>query len=151
MVYNKYKNKKIEQDDIKFDSEMEYKFYKALIEYINDFKRCKYSFEWGMRKEFELQPKFKYKGKTVLPIKYVSDFNIGKYIIDIKGMKTVDFKLKEKMFKYTYGQQYELVCICPCPKKYLDKIDKEYIWEQLGFIELDKLKKLRKESKKTDD
>lgn len=142
MVYNKYKNKKIEIDNIKFDSEMEHKFYKALIEYnIKDF---------GMRKTFILQPKFIYKGKNILPIKYVSDFDIGNYIIDIKGMKTTEFKLKEKIFKYQYGKEYELVCICPCPKKYLDKLDSNIIWEKLGYIELDKLQKLRKEAKKND-
>lgn len=139
MVYNKYKNKKIEDNNIKFDSEMEYKFYQALIE--NNIK------EFGMRKTFILQPSFIYNNKKILPIKYVSDFDIGKYIIDIKGMKTTEFKLKEKIFKYQYGKDYELVCICPCPKKYLDKLDNNIIWEQIGFIELDKLQKLRKEAK----
>ncbi len=142
MVYNKYKNKKIEIDNIKFDSEMESKFYQ---------KAKEFNIELGMRKTFILQPSFVYKNKNILPIKYVSDFDIGKYIIDIKGMKTTEFKLKEKIFKYQYGKEYELVCICPCPKKYLDKIDKEYIWEKLEFIELDKLQKLRKEDKKKND
>lgn len=139
MVYNKYKNKKIEDNNIKFDSEMEHKFYKALIEYnIKGF---------SMRKPFILQPSFIYKNKKILPIKYVSDFDIGNYVIDIKGMKTTEFKLKEKIFKYQYGKEYELVCICPCPKKYLDKLDSDIVWEKLGFIELDKLQKLRKEAK----
>ena len=141
MVYNKYKNKKIEIDNIKFDSEMEFKFYQ---------KAKEFNIELGMRKTFILQPSFIYKNKKILPIKYVSDFNIGKYIIDIKGMKTTEFKLKEKIFKYQYGKEYELVCICPCPKKYLDKLDSSIIWEKLGYIELDKLQKWRKEAKKND-
>lgn len=142
MVYNKYKNKKIEQDDIKFDSEMEYKFYQ---------KAKEFNIELEMRKTFILQPNFIYKGKKILPIKYVSDFNIGNLIIDVKGMKTTEFKLKEKIFKYQYGKEYELVCICPCPKKYLDNLDNNNIWEKLGFIELDKLQKLRKEGKNKND
>ena len=142
MVYNKYKNKKIEIDNIKFDSEMESKFYQ---------KAKEFNIELGMRKTFILQSSFVYKNKKILPIKYVSDFDIGKYIIDIKGMKTTEFKLKEKIFKYQYGKDYELVCICLCPKKYLDSLDNNIIWEKLGFIELDKLQKLRKEGKKKND
>lgn len=139
MIYNKYKNKKIEQDNIKFDSEMEFKFYQ---------KAKEFNIELGMRKTFILQPSFVYKDKKILPIKYVSDFDLGKYIIDIKGVKTTEFKLKEKIFKYQYGKDYELVCICPCPIKYSDKLDNNIIWEKLGYIELDKLQKLRKEGKK---
>ena len=142
MTYNKYKNKKIEIDNIKFDSEMEFEFYQ---------KAKEYNIELGMRKTFILQPSFMYKDKKILSIKYISDFDIEKYIIDIKGMKTTEFKLKEKIFKYQYGKDYELVCICPCPKKYLDKLDSNIIWEQLEFIELDKLQKLRKEEKKKND
>lgn len=136
---SKYNSKKVEIDNIKFDSEMELKFYKALIEN---------NIEFTMRDTFELQPKFIYKGKNILPIKYVSDFKVGNVVIDIKGMKTTDFKLKEKMFKYKYGKEYELICLCQCPKKYLNSLDKKDCWNKMGFIEYDTLLKLRKESKK---
>ena len=40
-------------------------------------------------------------------IKYISDFKIylndgSVEIVDVKGIKTADFKIKEKMFKYRY-------------------------------------------------
>lgn len=136
MSYNKYKNNKLEIDNIRFDSEAESKFYIALK---NN------NIEFTMRDTFELQPKFKYKNKTILPIKYVSDFKVDNIVIDIKGMKTTDFKLKEKMFKYIYGGTLDLVCLAPCPKKYLELIkDEKEFWNKLGFIEYDTLIKLRK-------
>ena len=57
---------------------------------------------------FILQEKFKYKDKTILPIKYIADFVIGTkehelIIVDTKGMPPKsDFKLKWKMMKYKY-------------------------------------------------
>lgn len=51
----------------------------------------------------------------VKAIKYISDFKIinndgSIRIIDIKGIKTTDFKIKEKMFKFKYPE-YHLECI----------------------------------------
>ena len=110
-------------DNIKFDSEMESKYYL----YIKMLK------EKGIVKEFILQPKFllkekfiiidgeringsdkdfnrlkrKYKAKTIEAIIYKSDFDIlyadgHREIVDVKGLATADFKIKMKMFTYKY-------------------------------------------------
>ena len=74
-------------------------------------------------------------------------------VVDIKGMKTPDFKLKEKMFKYKYGDKYNFICLTVCPKKYQAEVlkDESAWWGQLGFIENSLLEKLRKISKKTEE
>lgn len=139
---SKYNAKKHEYDGIVFDSLMELKFYKELKNSLLDF---------SMQQTFELQPKFTYKGQTILPIKYKCDFIVeDTWVIDIKGMKTPDFKLKEKMFKYKYGDKYNFICLTVCPKKYQAEVlkDESAWWGQLGFIENSLLEKLRKTSKK---
>ena len=56
---------------------------------------------------FELQPSFKYKGKTIRAIKYIADFVItypdGKTeVVDTKGYRTKDYLLKRKMLLHKY-------------------------------------------------
>jgi hypothetical protein len=48
-------------------------------------------------------------------IKYISDFKVWytngiTRVIDVKGLKTADFKIKEKMFAYRYSNE-QLVCV----------------------------------------
>ena len=112
-------------DGIKFDSEMESKYYKYLLELKNQ----------GIVKEFTLQPDFllqekfinlngdiilgshedfekikrKYKLETISAINYISDFDViytdgHREIIDIKGLETPEFRLKLKLFKYKYPE-----------------------------------------------
>ena len=55
-------------------------------------------------------------GCTVQPIKYIADFLITyndgtQEVIDVKGIKTADFKLKEKMFNFKYPQYGGLKCM----------------------------------------
>lgn len=102
--YNKYKNKKVVLNGIKFDSEKEAVYYLGL---------CNKK-EKGEIEDFELQPKFELqpgfvnnKGKKIREITYVADFLIKhkdktEEVIDVKGFKTPEFKLKKKMFEYRY-------------------------------------------------
>ena len=110
---NKYHNVKQEKYGKKWDSEMELDYYETIC-----LPKLK-SGEWvevKTQQVFILQEKFKYKNKTILPIKYVADFvietNDGELIIvDTKGMPpTSDFKLKWKMMKFKYPQ-YTYKCL----------------------------------------
>ena len=95
---NKYNNKKTIVDDIAFDSMLEARAYKYLRDNPN-------YLIYELQPEFELQPKFKYRGKTVRAIKYIADFMIAYkgrfYVVDAKGMETPAFKIKLKMLYYT--------------------------------------------------
>lgn len=86
-----------------------------------------------------MQPKFRKNGKAYQEINYIADFKIynkdgSVEIIDIKGFETTDFRLKKKMFEYKYPE-LTLVCLT-------------YVKKYGGWIETDKLKKIRKENKK---
>ena len=94
--WQKYNNKKIIIDNIKFNSKLEANSYLYLkdIYKIIEFEPC-----------FELQNKFKYEWKIIRNIIYKSDFLIllhnNKYwVIEIKWFKTPEYKLKRKLFLY---------------------------------------------------
>lgn len=106
---NKYKNKKVIYDGIKFDSNREMAYYiklKMLEEkgIIKDLE---------LQKSFELQPSFKLNGKTHKKITYRADFSYVSvqdnkiHIVDTKGFRTEVYKLKKKMFAYKYGIEIE--------------------------------------------
>lgn len=105
-MYNKYSNKKVILDDIKFDSKAERNRYMELkiLEEAGLIKDIE------LQKEFILQPSFKKNGKTYRKISYKADFyyfdnHLGKYIVeDVKGFKTDVYKLKKKMFEYNYPE-----------------------------------------------
>lgn len=89
--------------------------------------------------EYVLQDKFKYKDKTILPIKYRSDFNITwsdgtVQVFDVKGNPDNLSLLKRKLFWSRYPE-LNLTFICRNLK-------------YGGWIEYDQLKKLRREAKK---
>ena len=100
---NKYKNKKIYIDDIKFDSKAEaerYCYLKALM-------KAGEVISIKLQPEFELQPAFVKDGKKYRAIKYIADFQImwkDEYVTieDVKGVETKEFKLKRKLFEYKY-------------------------------------------------
>jgi hypothetical protein len=105
-MYNKYSNKKVILDDIKFDSKRERNRYMEL----KILEKSGLIKELELQKEFELQPSFKKNGKTYRKITYKADFyyfdnHLGKYIVeDVKGFKTDVYKLKKKMFEYKYPE-----------------------------------------------
>lgn len=102
---NKYFNKKVMVDGIKFDSKKEAKRFQELM----ILKKT------GLIKELELQPTFELqesytnnKGEKVRAITYKADFiyfdkHLNRYIVeDVKGFKTDVYKLKKKLFEYQY-------------------------------------------------
>lgn len=81
------------------------------------------------------------KIQIVQAIKYISDFLIvykdnSVKTIDVKGIKTADFKLKEKMFKFKYPDMNLECVIWDGPSK---------AW--LEYSEYEKAKKARKKTK----
>ena len=150
----RYYHKKTEVDGITFDSQTEAEYYEYL-------KYNKDVVKFEMQEEFILQNKFllidgkrideghkDFKklqkanpGCTIQAIKYVADFVVhysdGRVqVIDVKGQKTADFKLKEKMFNYMYPQYNKLFCVV------------KYKGEWLEYDEANKIKKANKKSKK---
>ena len=99
---NKYHNKKVIIDDIKFDSKKEANRYLELkqlesTEIINNLER---------QVRIEIQPRFTHNGKIIRPIYYIADFaykdaKTGTIIYeDTKGFKTDIYKLKYKLLLY---------------------------------------------------
>lgn len=114
-------------NDIEFDSLMESKFYVYLL----DLQRYGEVKSFELQKTFELQPKFKdnFSGKTIRAIEYIADFVVtlksGQVVaVDVKGIETVDFKLKKKMFQYKFPD-IRFMCVqwVAGKKKWLDLED----------------------------
>lgn len=87
-----------------FDSAMEMKYYRDVVLPLTESGDV---IEYELQKSFELQPKFKYKNKTVQPITYVADFFMRykdgyEEVIEIKGCPDNTALLKKKMFLYHY-------------------------------------------------
>lgn len=105
------------QDKV-FDSALEMKYYRDVIMpgiETGEIIKCE------TQKKFELQPAFIYKGKRVQPITHVIDFYVvykdgTQKLIDVKGFKQVDARIKRKMFWYQHQ-------------------DIEYIW--VGYSKID--------------
>ena len=102
---NKYHNKKVIYDGIKFDSQKEKNRYIGLkqmekLGIIQNLQR---------QVKYELQPSFKLNGKTIRTITYIADFvyiQDGVEVIeDVKGMRTKEYLLKKKMFEYKYQKE----------------------------------------------
>lgn len=133
MLNSKYGNKKVVIDGHTFDSKAEAKYYEQL-KWLKQAKQIK---------DFKLQPRFlllesyKKNGKTVRKTEYVADFEITNLdgsieIVDVKGVETPVFKLKKKLFEFRYDHSLKVVTL----------------HETYGWIELEKLQKLKKKSKK---
>ena len=102
---NKYYNKKLIVDGIKFDSKKEAKRYLEL----KLLKRAGKIRDLELQPEFVLQPSYiNNKGKSIRAITYIADFvyydiEKEKYVIeDTKGFRTDVYKLKKKIFEYKY-------------------------------------------------
>ena len=103
---NKYHNKKVIVDDIKFDSKKEANRYNQLklLEKVGVIKNLQ------RQVKFELQPSFKYNNKTIRAINYIADFvyeQDGKQIVeDVKSEATRKDKvylIKKKMLLYIFN------------------------------------------------
>ena len=108
---NKYKNKKVIYDGIKFDSKKEGAYYLKLKLFeekgiIKDLK---------LQKEYILQESFKLNNKTYRKISYKADFDYFStiynkiHVVDTKGFKTKEYLLKKKILAYKYGIEIEEV------------------------------------------
>ena len=149
-------HKKTEIDGITFDSQTEAEYY----EYLKQLKKDKKIDDFTRQDPFILQDKFiivdgqrydesdkNFKkiqkanpGCTTQAIKYIADFVVhyadgSVKVIDVKGQKTVDFKIKEKMFNYKYPQYNKLYCVV------------KYNGQWLEYDEANKLKRNKKKSK----
>jgi hypothetical protein len=108
---SKYNNKNFFCDGIRFDSMKEAYRYQEL----------KLMEKKGLISELKLQPKFellpciKKFGQTYRKVTYIADFKYydvieKRYIVeDVKGFKTKDFILKQKMFVSKYDLELRLL------------------------------------------
>ena len=103
MGYNKYNNKKTIVDGIKFDSEMESRYYL----YLKQLKEIGEVVDFILQPTYLLQEGFNLNGKRIRPITYKADFKViykdgHEEVIDVKGKLTEEFKIKRKMLLYKY-------------------------------------------------
>ena len=102
---NKYRNTKIIIDGIEFDSKKEGYRYKEL----KLLERAGLIKDLELQKEYILQDKFKINNKTVRKISYIADFSYiavkdnKLHVIDVKGFKTPEYKLKRKLMLYMHN------------------------------------------------
>ena len=134
---SKFKAYKATINDITFDSLNESRFY---IKLLQD-KKAKIVKSFELQKEFELIPPYVKNGKKIRKMSYIADFVVKKsdgqvLVIDVKGIETDVFKLKQKLFEYKYP---DLTIIC-C--RYITSLKK---WMSLKeYKEYQKQKKLKK-------
>ncbi|MGG2943031.1 DUF1064 domain-containing protein [Bacillus safensis] len=130
---NKYGARKTIVDGITFDSKAEAKYYQQL-KWLKQAKQIK---DFSLQPRFELQETFKKHDKTFRKIEYIGDFEVtnldgSKEVIDIKGMETKEFAIKRKLYARKFDTPLKVIAF--------DR--------SLGFIELDKLKKLKRKAGK---
>lgn len=135
---SKYKNKKVVVDEIEFDSKHESEYYLLLK---NEKEEGKIK-DFELQKKYELQPSFKKYGKSHRAITYTVDFVIYHLsgdieCVDVKGMETQQGVMRRKMFDFLY------------PNLKLTWVQKSIKHgDENGWIEYDKLKKIRAAAKK---
>lgn len=99
---NKYFNKKVVIDGIKFDSKKEANYYTKL----KLMKQAGLIWDLELQKKYILQKGFEFNGKKIREISYIADFvyedKNGIHVVDTKGFKTDVYKLKKKMFIKKY-------------------------------------------------
>jgi hypothetical protein len=98
-------------DGIHFDSMMECDFYvERLLPKVQSGE-----IEVILQPRYLLLPAFEKRGKKWQKMEYIADFEVrhksGRVdVIDIKGLETDDFKIKRKLFEYTFPE-HELLII----------------------------------------
>ena len=139
--YSRYGAHKCEINGIIFDSVLEGMYYAHLL----TLKREKVIAKIERQITFTLLEGFTHKlsHKKIRPITYIADFVISdtdgnELVIDVKGKKTPEFRLKEKMFLSRYPEK-EFACI------QYDEYAKE--WRNLDDIEKDRRARKRANNK----
>lgn len=103
--YNKYNAYKVVTDDGKFDSKREYEYWLKLKELEQE----------GKIEHLQRQVKYVLIPKTdkYREVSYVADFVYVEsgieHIIDVKGMVLPEFRIKQKIFYFTFGKEIEIV------------------------------------------
>ena len=131
----KFNAKKIEYDGIKFDSKVECEYYKELMSKVMNREIKSFS----IQPRYVLQDKFTKYGKNYREITYSPDFMIvnnddSVTLVDVKGYSTPASELRKKLFDFQYPT-IQLIWLT-------------YVKKYGGWIEIDQLKKLRKDNKK---
>ena len=128
-------------DGIQFRSKDEIEYYKLCLQRKARGEILNFEYE---AEAFELQPKFRFMGKTVLPITYTPDFTVCHTdgtleFVEIKGFLTNESTLKVKMFKYLIRDTGDKYTMLSRNRKHGDAD---------GWIEYGELKKKRGELKR---
>lgn len=131
----KFNAKKIEYDGIIFDSKLECEYYKELMLKVKNGEIKSFS----IQPKYILQDKFTKYGKSYREISYSPDFAIlnnddSITLIDVKGFSTPASEMRKKMFDFQYPD-IQLIWLT-------------YVKKYGGWIEINDLKKLRKDNKK---
>ena len=103
---NKYHNKKVIYNGIKFDSKKE----RARFITLKQLEKMGIIESLELQKKFLLQEGYtNAEGKKRRPVYYIADFYYYDYIDnkwvveDVKGVRTDVYKLKKKLFEYKYN------------------------------------------------
>lgn len=107
---SKYHNKKVTFDGITFDSIKEKNYY-IKLKMMQDSGKIS---DLKLQTPFVLIETFKLEDKTYRQTKYIADFTYidenGKYhVVDTKGFRTPEYKLKKKLMAWKYGIEIEEV------------------------------------------
>ena len=107
---SKYRNKKVQLDGHTFDSKAEARYYQQL----KLMERAGEILFFRLQPRYRLLDGFEKHGKKHRPVDYVADFEIHHKdgsieVVDVKGMQTQVFKIKEKMFNAKYPHKLTLV------------------------------------------
>jgi hypothetical protein len=133
---SKYNAKRVEIDGIKFDSELEARYYTEVLKPM----QTELGIKVIIHPSYELQEQFKKHNKTYGKVMYEADFEIVidgiKTVIDIKGMATETAKLKRKLFIHKYDTPLNWIC--------WSKIDGGWV----SYDDLQVARRLRKKAKK---
>ena len=110
---NKFRNKSVEVDGMKFASTGEARRYLDLL----TMQKAGEISDLRTQVEFELIPSFECQGKRYRAMKYIADFTYYKdgrmRVEDFKGMRTPEYMLKRKLFAYMRGMRiYEVTTPC---------------------------------------
>lgn len=103
-MHRKYRNKKIDTAEGRFDSEKEYSRWVDL----KWMQRAGQITDLQRQVTFELLPSQRIDGKVVeRPVKYIADFvymqNGEKVVEDVKGLKLPEYVLKRKLMLYIHN------------------------------------------------
>ena len=109
---SKYNAKKVTYDNLQFDSKFEATYYVYLQELVKQGKisnlerQVKYIL---LPRQTDENNKFKYH-----PVEYKPDFEYDDvkgvhHTVDSKGFRTVDFRIKQKLFYYRTNREIECV------------------------------------------